>query len=91
MKLPITQIRFENAAEVLKLVTAAQKRGDFLLDFSEVKRVDSSAISLVLEAVRRAGAGAGRVSICNVPASFDKLESLYGLGDLFSGLKKKDS
>lgn len=88
MKLSFTQIWFDNAAEVLKRVSEAQDQGDFLLDFSEVKRVDSSAVSLVLEALRQAAAKGGHVSVCNVPQSFEKLESLYGLDGLFAGLKK---
>lgn len=88
MKLQFTQIRFDNAAEVLKRISEAQDKGDFLLDFSEVRRVDSSAVSLVLEAVRQAAVKGGQVSVCSVPPSFDKLEALYGLCGLFSGLKK---
>lgn len=53
-----------------------------VFDCEQVTRVDSSALALLLEAVRRARAGGGTLRVAHAPAGLVSLAGLYGLTDL---------
>lgn len=69
----------ENAVAVKSTVLAACNAGDTVVDFSNVKMVDSSAVSLVMSCVRHTKSSA--LIIKNVPAKLVDLMKLYGVHD----------
>lgn len=76
------EILFTNVLEVSKAANKAVDSGDGIVDFHLVKRVDSSAMALVLDLLRRAQTKGLRLTVLNPPESFTRLEKLYGLGEL---------
>lgn len=76
------EILFTNVLEVSKAANKAIDSGDCVVDFHLVKRVDSSAMALVLDLLRRAQTKGLRLTVLNPPESFTRLEKLYGLGEL---------
>jgi len=76
------EILFTNVLDVSKAANRAIDNGDGLLDFRQVKRVDSSAIALVLDLLRRAQAKGVRLTLSNPPESFTRLVGLYGLNGI---------
>lgn len=78
------EILFTNVLAVSKIANKALDGGDAVLDFQQVKRVDSSAIALVLDLLRRAQKKGVQLTVLNPPESFTRLENLYGLRDLLS-------
>jgi phospholipid transport system transporter-binding protein len=69
------------AAEGARLFAVA----DVVIDLAGVTEVDSSAVSLLLEWRRVAGAAGHRVEFANVPANLKSLADLYGVSDLLDG------
>lgn len=55
-----------------------------IVDFAQVKDVDTSAVSLLLEWRRRAVAENKSLSFANFPASLTNLVALYGVEDLIN-------
>jgi len=78
------EIFFTNVLDVSKAANKAIDSGDGLLDFQQVKRVDSSAIALVLDLLRRSQAKGLRLTVSNPPESFTRLVRLYGLNGILS-------
>ncbi len=78
------EILFTNVLEVSKAANKAIDNGDGLLDFQKVKRVDSSAIALVLDLLRRSQTKGLCLTISNPPESFTRLVGLYGLNGLLA-------
>lgn len=78
------EILFTNVVEVSKAANRAVDKGDGVMDFHLVKRVDSSAIALVLDLFRRAQAKGLQLTVKNPPESFKRLEKLYGLNGILS-------
>ena len=70
------------AHHVKKDVMAAIKRGDAILDFSSVKTVDSSSVSLVLSWIRAAQAREIEPKLSCAPEKLFDLAKLYGVVDL---------
>jgi phospholipid transport system transporter-binding protein len=67
-----------DASKALMLVENA------LVDFAQVKDVDTSAVSLLLEWRRRAKAEGKPLSFVNFPANLTNLVALYGVEDLIN-------
>lgn len=64
------------------LILEAIEDGESEFDFSEVEKVDSTAVSILLT-IRRSEASAGRrMTLTNVPKELRQLTELYGLGEL---------
>lgn len=57
---------------------------DVIVDFAQVKDVDTSAVSLLLEWRRRALAENKPLSFVNFPTSLTNLVALYGVEDLIN-------
>ena len=55
-----------------------------LIDFSEVREIDSAAVSLMLEWSRKARATGSEVRFTNLGDSITSLTDLYGVEDLIS-------
>ena len=73
----------ENAVEIKRKVLSLRNSGDNVLDFSGVRTVDSSAVSLVMSFVRETN---GKdVSIINPPVKLVDLMKLYGVYDSLKG------
>ena len=53
-----------------------------LIDFSEVRQIDSAAVSLMLEWSRKARATGSEVRFTNLGDSITSLTDLYGVEDL---------
>lgn len=79
MKITQESITFENAMSVKKELDAALGAGDFAIDMSAVKRIDSTLVSLMLHAKRRAAAAGKKLAVTGVPAGLGELVKLYGL------------
>ncbi|MEQ1879798.1 MAG: STAS domain-containing protein [Burkholderiales bacterium] len=70
-------------ANALRAQGEQQFEGDSLVvDFSRVTEVDSSALSLILEWCRHAGANSRRIVFANLGANLSALAELYGVVDL---------
>jgi len=55
-----------------------------LVDFSNVKEIDTAAISLILEWTRRAIEENKQLKFVNLPANLNSLTQLYGVADLIN-------
>ncbi len=84
MKITQPHLVSSNVAPWFAKVQQAVDHGDVVLDFSEVERLDSSAVSLLLHASRAANTKGLILKICNCPAALKRLVALYGLETLFS-------
>ncbi|MGD9786867.1 MAG: lipid asymmetry maintenance protein MlaB [Sulfuricellaceae bacterium] len=71
----------ENAVSLLEQGGAIFDGGDVTVDFGGVTDVDSSAVSLMLEWLRR-GNGRLRLRYVNLPANLVSLADLYGVTDV---------
>ncbi len=65
-------------------VLGALNAGETLLDFSGLQHADSSALSLLLAAKRRADACGAALAFRGLPPSIQELAKLYGV-DAFLG------
>jgi len=82
MKLSQSEITVHNADQILKELTRAIAAGDLTVDFSDVRKIDSSALALVLGARRAAGGKA--LQLLNLPEQFTGLIAAYGVQSLFA-------
>ena len=53
----------------------------FVVDFSEVTKVDTAALSLMMEWQRRAFKASAKVSFANLPVNLSRLVALYGVSE----------
>ncbi len=85
MQITEKNITFANVAELSKQVSDSIKNGDVSFDFTNVEKVDSSAIALALDIVRQAEATDSKQKVCflNTPESFKNLTHLYHLENIF--------
>lgn len=83
MKIQQKQVTSQTAGQVFKELNAAIKSGDFLLDFSGVSTIDSSAVALVLHGLRSAKRKKAAFKVANAPESFGRLVAAYSLESLF--------
>jgi len=74
-------------------VTAAYQNEDLDLtsrdgieiDLTDVSRVDSAGLALLLEWIRAAGASGGRVRFTSIPVQLERLIQVAGLEEVFAG------
>ena len=83
MKIQQKQVTSQSAGQVYKELNAAMKAGDFLLDFSGVSMIDSSAVALVLHGLRSAKRRKATFKVANAPESLGRLVAAYSLESLF--------
>lgn len=74
-------VQMDNANFILQQSRALSMADEFLVDFSAVNKVDTAALSLMMEWQRRAAASSSRVGFANLPVNLSRLVSLYGLTD----------
>ena len=74
-------VLMDNANFILQQSRALTMGDEFLVDFSAVNKVDTAALSLMMEWQRRAAASSSRVRFANLPVNLSRLLSLYGLTD----------
>lgn len=74
-------VLMDNANFILQHSRALSMGDEFLVDFSAVNKVDTAALSLMMEWQRRAAASSSRVRFANLPVNLSRLVSLYGLTD----------
>ncbi len=74
----------DNANLILLKSEALSMLGEFAVDFSQVTKVDTAALSLMLEWQRRAFAASAKVSFANLPLNLSRLLALYGVTEFVS-------
>ena len=87
MQFTLAHITFEEFAQAKQALKEALATGDAVLDFSQVERVDSTAVALILYARREALLRNLPLQLVGMPESFDELVQLYGLETLFAQSK----
>jgi phospholipid transport system transporter-binding protein len=75
-------LTFDRSASLLSLLDSALPTRTITLDFDSVTHVDSSAVALLLEWLRRAKAADCQLSCQNLPRSLQQLLTVYGLNHL---------
>ena len=67
---------------VILLKSESLSMGDgFVVDFAEVTKVDTAALSLMMEWQRRAFKVSAKVSFANLPVNLSRLVALYGVAE----------
>ncbi len=84
MRLSRDSVTMKNALEVKKEGYAALQGGDAQIDFSTVREVDSSAVSVLLSWMRYAKEKGLTLEVCHVPHALVSLLTLYGILPLFA-------
>ena len=72
-------VLMDNANEILLNSESLSMNDAFVVDFSDVAKVDTAALSLMLEWQRRAHASSSKVSFSNLPLNLSHLAALYGV------------
>lgn len=75
-------ITYDNVVEVARTGGAAIKADDMLVDLTGVTRVDSSAVSMLLEWMRTTQIYGRRIEFINLPSNLADLIELYGVDSL---------
>lgn len=80
------ELRFANIMSIRKSLDQllGKMEGDVVVDFSGVTRVDSSALSLWMCGLRRAGSLNITLKPANVPAEMQSIAGLVGLSQCLS-------
>lgn len=69
-------------SNVILLKSESLSMGDgFVVDFAEVAKVDTAALSLMMEWQRRAFKASAKVSFVNLPVNLSRLVALYGVAE----------
>ena len=76
-------VLMDNANNVLTQSSTFNMGSEIEIDFSDVKNVDTAALSLMLEWQRRALVAGSQLKFSNLPASLTSLADLYGVHDYF--------
>lgn len=71
----------DNVNEILLKSESLSMNGEFIVDFSEVTKVDTAALSLMMEWQRRASTSTSKVSFANLPTNLSRLVTLYGVAE----------
>lgn len=82
MKIEATALTTETAAALVPLGRSAVAAGDFTLDLSNVKQVDSAAVALLLQWQRDALAAGKKFTFSAVPPALASLATLYGMDEV---------
>jgi|WetSurMetagenome_2_1015567.scaffolds.fasta_scaffold67334_3 phospholipid transport system transporter-binding protein len=77
-------IEMDNANALLMASNELAIVDNALVDFSNVKEIDTAAISLILEWTRRAIEENKQLKFVNLPANLNSLTQLYGVADLIN-------
>lgn len=83
MKIDVDHITVHNGGQVIAAVTRAFEQGDHVIDFSGVKRVDSSVLAVLL-AAKRVLKSDKTLELQHRPEQLDSLIAAYGVQSLFS-------
>ncbi len=84
-------ITYDNVVEVIRTGETVIKADDMLVDLAGVTRVDSSAVSMLLEWIRTAQAHGRRIEFINLPVNLAALIELYDVGSLILADKQAES
>jgi phospholipid transport system transporter-binding protein len=71
----------DNVNEILLKSESLSMSDGFVVDFSDVTKVDTAALSLMMEWQRRAFASTSKVSFANLPMNLRRLVTLYGVAE----------
>jgi len=82
MKFSQGEITVLSAQPAIDAAVKAVKGGDTTLDFSDIKRVDSAAVALLIEARRHCSPHTA-LKVQGAPQALQGLISTYGLQSLF--------
>ena len=74
-------VLMDNASVILLKSEALSMGEGFVVDFSNVTKVDTAALSLMLEWQRRAVVSSSKVTFANLPLNLSHLAALYGITD----------
>ncbi len=85
MRIDADAVTNHNAARIVEAGVAAIRAGDAVMDFSAVRRCDSSAVAAVLAWARAAGAAGRLLRLEAVPDDLRSLARLYGLDAIVGG------
>jgi phospholipid transport system transporter-binding protein len=77
-------VLMDNANVILQQSEALSMADEFLVDFSAVSKVDTAALSLMMEWQRRAAVSSSTVRYANLPVNLSRLLTVYGLSDFVS-------
>ena len=83
---PAAKLTMDNASQTLAAGLQAIAAGTLDFDLSDVLRVDSSAVAMLLEWQRQALQKGVRLRFGVLPANLQSLIALYGVADLLSAL-----
>ncbi|HEY1057390.1 MAG TPA: STAS domain-containing protein [Limnobacter sp.] len=87
MKISADTITVRNGEQIIDEVTKAVAAGDRVLDFSNVKHIDSTALAVVLAAKRVASKGGAQtdktLQLQHAPTQLQSLVAAYGVQSLF--------
>lgn len=75
-------VTYDTVAEVARAGEAIIKTDDMLIDLMEVAQVDSSAVSMLLEWVRKSQTYGRKIRFINLPENLVSLVELYDVSDL---------
>lgn len=75
-------VTLDNAKTLLEAASPYLGASRRVIDFAEVKEIDSSSVSLMLEWSRRARAAGGEVRFANLNEAITSLTDLYGVEEL---------
>jgi phospholipid transport system transporter-binding protein len=77
------ELTIETVPTMVSALSAHLRKGEAqAVDLSGVSDVDSSAVALLLEWQRQAGAGGSSLTWSSVPSSLENLAKLYGVQEL---------
>jgi phospholipid transport system transporter-binding protein len=74
-------VLMDNANVILLKSESLSMSDGFVVDFSDVIKVDTAALSLMMEWQRRAFASSSKVSFANLPMNLSHLAALYGVAE----------
>lgn len=75
-------VTYDNVVEVTRAGEAVIEADDMLIDLAGVTRVDSSAVSMLLEWMRTTQTYGLRIKFINLPSNLADLIELYDVGGL---------
>ncbi len=75
-------VTFDTVAELFSAAEEHFRQGTDAIDFAAVTEVDSAAVALALEWVRRAERANVVLRLVNLPTSMQNLAKLYGVSEL---------
>lgn len=83
MRINAEFIKVGNGQQIIADVCRAVEQGDTVIDFSQVKSVDSTVLVVILAARRVQKKGASALELLHPPAQLQALVAAYGVQSLF--------